>query len=95
MLLFLIKQCLHVLQVFPFQAGHDEGCHGFRVIVSHKFMNIVIIISHTVVLTSQSGYGTNLGNADHSVVVYLDKMFQNAFVAFFCHFQVRLVNVPF
>ena len=63
------------------QTGINEGTNGLGVIITDKLVDVLVIVARTVILSSQSGYGTTIGNGYHTRFIHFDETLHKAFEA--------------
>ena len=89
------KTALLFRKAFPFKTCQDKRTYRFRVIIPDFLINIIIIVTRTVILSSQSGYGTRTSYRNQSFFIYLDEIIQDAFISLPRYIKVRRGNISF
>ena len=89
------KPAFLLWQSFPLQTCQNKRTHSLWVIIPNLFMDIIIIIAHSVIFSAQSGNCTSFCNGNQPIIIHLNKFIQNTFVPLSCNSEIRRRNISF
>ncbi len=73
---------LFFLQHFYFESSQNERTYCFGIVVALHFGNVVVLVTRSIVLSSQSGYSTHFGDAYKPIFIYFDKAVEDVVPGF-------------